>query len=395
MTVSTLQTQTIYRNDTASLRAQFLLDPSVVFLNHGSFGACPKPVFETYQRWQVELERQPVRFIKDRLPGLMADARDALAEFIGAAAKDTVFVFNATAGVQMAANAIAASLRPGDEIVITDHEYHPCAVIWYDVAARTGARVVVAPVTLPFTDDDSFVEAYWSHVTPSTRVVFMSHVSSIAALLFPVEAIVERARAAGIISVIDGAHVPGQFPLHVESVGADFYTGNCHKWMCAPKASGFLCVAEPFQAAMRPLFLSWGWRDDADFTTRQHEQGTRDPAAILAVPNAIAFLRDHDWFMVRARCRDLLLRTRDRLHAISHTSPVIPASHIGQMASVPLTLPAGVTADALKDRLYDGYRIEIPVHDINGQTYIRVSIQGYNTESDADTLIGALEELLA
>jgi len=144
MTVSTLQTQTIYRNDTASLRAQFLLDPSVVFLNHGSFGACPKPVFETYQRWQVELERQPVRFIKDRLPGLMADARDALAEFIGAAAKDTVFVFNATAGVQMAANAIAASLRPGDEIVITDHEYHPCAVIW-SMSRRGRARAWSSP----------------------------------------------------------------------------------------------------------------------------------------------------------------------------------------------------------------------------------------------------------
>lgn len=387
-------TSLIYRNDSASLREQFLLDRTVVYLNHGSFGACPKPVFEAYQNWQLELERQPVQFLKYRVPALMADARDALAQFLNAPYEDVIFAFNATAGVHMAANALASSLNPGDEIVITDHEYHPCAVTWHDVAARTGAHVVVAQTPLPWVDDETFIEAFWSHVTPRTRVVFLSHVSSMAALKFPVEALCARAREAGIISVVDGAHVPGQYSLDVLAIGADFYTGNCHKWMCAPKGSGFLYAHKAQQSNMRPLFLSWGWRSDADFTTRHHEQGTRDPAAFLAVPNAIAFMAAHDWPAVRANCRELLLNTRRRIHAMGNYPVLIPDAHIGQMASMPLRLPVGVNPDDFKDNLYAQFRIEAPVHEISGQVVIRVSIQGYNDQADADALLLALEELL-
>ncbi|MBK8026213.1 MAG: aminotransferase class V-fold PLP-dependent enzyme [Chloroflexi bacterium] len=262
-------------NDAVSLRPLFLLDPAVTYLNHGSFGACPISVFETYQKWQLELERNPFRFLKVRAPQLMAEARDALAEYVGCPAKDCVFVPNATAGVSLAAQALMPSLGPGDEIVMTDHEYHPCQLIWNDISRRTGAKLVIVPVTLPYTSDEAFLEEFWSRVTPRTRIVFLSHITSITTLWFPVKAICEQARAAGIISIVDGAHAPGHIPLNVSDIAADFYGGSCHKWMLAPKGTGFLYVSERFQPLMRPLFLSWGWRDDADFTARLHEQGTR------------------------------------------------------------------------------------------------------------------------
>ncbi len=380
-------------NDPASLRAQFLLDPSVTFLNHGSFGACPIPVFDAYQNWQRELERQPVQFMKYRAAGLLADARDVLAEYLHSPAADVVFAFNATAAVHMAAGAITGLLRPGDEIVITDHEYHPCKLIWEDVAARARATVITAQIPLPCTDD-ACLEALWAHVTPRTRVIFMSHISSIAALRLPAEAVCARAREAGIITVIDGAHAPGQIALDLTALGADFYGGNCHKWMCAPKGSGFLYVRPEYQHLMRPLFLSWGWYDGADFTTRQHEQGTRDPAALLAVPDAIAFLRDHDWDAVRARSRDLLLATRAVIHQMTGLPCPVPDSQVSQMVSIPLSLPAGMSANTLKETLYDSWRIEVPVHEIAGEVYLRVSIQGYNDQADADRLITALRALL-
>jgi isopenicillin-N epimerase len=383
-----------FANDPASLRAQFLLDPSVTFLNHGSFGACPAPVFDAYQNWQRELERQPVQFMKYRAARLMADARDVLAQYLHVPSADLVFAFNATAAVHMSAGAIAGLLRPGDEILTTDHEYHPCSLIWADVAARAGAQVVTAQLPLPYRDDGDCLDALWEHVTPRTRVIFMSHLSSVAALHLPVEAVCARARAQGIITVIDGAHAPGQIALDLSALGADFYGGNCHKWMCAPKGAGFLYVSPAYQALMRPLFLSWGWYEGADFTTRQHEQGTRDPAALLAVPDAIAFMRDHDWNAVRARCRDLLLATRAAIHTMTGLPCIVPDSHISQMCSIPLRLPDGMTASSMKEALYDDWRIEVPVNEGASGVYLRISIQGYNDQADADRLIAALRALL-
>ncbi|MCK6577789.1 MAG: aminotransferase class V-fold PLP-dependent enzyme [Anaerolineae bacterium] len=380
-------------NDAASLRPLFLLDPSVIYLNHGSFGACPISVFETYQSWQLELERNPVRFLKVRAAGLMADARDVLADYVGCPAKDCVFVPNATAGVYLATQSLLALLEPGDEIVMTDHEYQPCQTIWQEVSERTGVRLVVVPITIPYTTDDAFVEEFWARVTPRTKIVFLSHITSITALRFPVKAICARARAADITSIIDGAHAPGHVPLDISDIDPDFYGGSCHKWMLAPKGTGFLYVAEPYQAAMRPLFPSWGWREIADFTVRHHEQGTRDPAALLAVPEAVAFMRAYDWDSVRARSHELALRTRDAIHALTGLAVLTPPTHFSQMCAIPL--PQNLAAEAIKEALFERYHIEAPVHALNGSPYLRLSIQGYNDDHDADALIRAMEELLA
>ena len=223
---------------TLPFRDEFLLDPDVVFLNHGSFGATPRPVFETYQDWQRRLEWQPVQFLGTDIAAYLAEARRALGRYLNVAADDLVYVPNATFGV----NVVARSLRlePGDEVLATDHEYGACENAWLFMGRERGFRYVRQPIPLPLSSAADVMEQFWAGVTPRTKVIFLSHITSPTAMRLPVEAICERARAAGILTVIDGAHAPGQIPLDLTTVGADFYAGNCHKWLCAPKGAGFL-----------------------------------------------------------------------------------------------------------------------------------------------------------
>ena len=218
---------------------------------------------------------------------------------------------NATSGVNVAVRSL--DLQPGDEILTTQHEYGACTYTWQHACARSGARLVEQAIPLPYTTPEAFVEAFWQGVTPRTRVIYLSHITSPTALIFPVAEICARARAAGIITVIDGAHAPGQIPLDLPKIGADFYTGNCHKWMCTPKGSAFLYVRPERQAQTESVIVSWGWGDDATFISRNQRQGTRDPAAYLSVPAGIDFLAAHDWDSVRARCHDLGVELREQI----------------------------------------------------------------------------------
>ncbi|HVG48616.1 MAG TPA: aminotransferase class V-fold PLP-dependent enzyme, partial [Rubellimicrobium sp.] len=242
-----------------NLRPLFLLDPAVCFLNHGSFGACPRPVFEAYQAWQLRLERQPVAFL-DPMRGYgawMTEARAALAAEVGAQPDDLVGVTNATVALNIAAQSL--SLSVGDEILTTDHEYAALEKTWAFVARRTGARVVTASVPLPLTSEAAFTEALLGAMTDRTRVLFLSHITSATALLFPIEQIVGIARERGILTVVDGAHAPGHVRLDLDGLGADVYVGNCHKWLMAPKGSAFLHVRRGLQARIDPLVISHGW----------------------------------------------------------------------------------------------------------------------------------------
>src|SRR5439155_4471628 len=227
----------------------------ITFLNHGSYGACPRPVFETYQAWQRELESQPVEFFR-RLPGRFAEARGALAGFVGTAPDNLVFVPNVTWG----ANAIARSLAlaPRDEVLATDLEYGAVDRTWRYHCDQRGVRYVNQPVSVPVTSADEIVEQLWAGVTERTRVIAMSHITSGTALILPVAEVCRRARAAGILTVIDGAHAPGQIDLDLDDLGVDFYGGNCHKWLCAPKGSGFLYARPEHQDSLDPLIISWG-----------------------------------------------------------------------------------------------------------------------------------------
>jgi isopenicillin-N epimerase len=385
------------------LRDLFLLRPDVVFLNHGSFGACPRPVFEAYQAWQVELERQPVEFLGRRFGPLLAEARQALGAVVGARAGDLVYVPNATTGL----NAVARSLPlgPGDEVLGTDHEYGALDRTWRFICRRRGARYINQPVPLPVRSAGEVVEAIWAGVTPRTRVLFLSHLSSPTALIFPVEPLVRRAREAGLITVVDGAHVPGQIPLDLEALGVDFYSGNCHKWLGSPKGAGFLYARPEMQHVLEPLVVSWGWEPEnttllslpdaeaSPFILQQEWQGTRDIAPFLSVPGAIQFQAEHDWPRVREECHELVRYARQAIGGLTGLEQICPdsAEWYAQMATLPL--PA-CNADELKRRLYEEYRVEVPIISWGGREFVRVSVQGYNRREDVEALVGALENLL-
>ena len=368
------------------MRAEYLLDPDVVFLNHGSFGACPRAVFEQYQEWQRELEREPVEFIARRLPDLLDIARRALASFVGANPDDVVFVPNATSGVNMAARAL--TLERGDEVLATSLEYGACDLAWERVCASAGARYVRAQIELPVTSQDEIVEPLLAHVSERTRAIFVSHVASDSALVLPVEEIVRRARERGLVTIVDGAHGPGQLDLDLDALGADFYTGNCHKWLSAPKGAAFLHAHPEWQDRVNGLIVSWGYEDPQTFQSRTERQATRDPSAYLTVPAAIDWFEAHD---ARDRCHALTHEAHRRLSDVDGVEALAPPSLLAQMVSVRV---ATDDPDEIQRRLFDEHRIEVPVSARSGEPRLRVSIAPYNEESDLDALLEALPLLL-
>ncbi len=379
------------------LKKYFLLDPNVTYLNHGSFGACPKPVFDAYQRWQLELERQPVGFI-GRCAGLLADARARLATILGAQADDVVYFPNPTTAINMVARNVR--LQPGDEILTTDHEYGAMDRTWRYVCKKTGAKYINRPMPLPMTTPEAFIENFWAGVTPRTKVVFISHITSPTALIFPIKEICQRARQAGILSIIDGAHAIGQIPLDMEDIGCDVYTGANHKWLCAPKGSAFLYARREVQSWMDPLVVSFGYNEDngqepspnSHFVDYHQWQGTRDFAPYLATPAAIDFQAEHDWDVVRKECHQMGVETRQRIEALSGLSSVCGEEWFGQLFIA--RLPDTTDPSALHQHLYVERSIVAPYTQYHDLKFIRVSFQGYNTQKDADTLVEALEQFL-
>ncbi len=369
------------------LRPLFLLDDDVTFLNHGSFGACPIPVWEVYTAWQRQLERQPVEFFS-RHSALMASARTSLSAYLNVDPADLSYVVNATSGINVIARSFP--LAPGDEILTTSLEYGALDYTWEHLCQRFGATYVKAQVDLPFTTHEAIVEALWSKVTPRTKAIFMSHITSGTSVILPVEEICRRAREAGILTIVDGAHAPGQIPLDLTAMGVDIYSGNCHKWLCTPKGSAFLYVHPDQQEWIESLTISWGWGPDNTFLTRNEQQGTRDISAFLAVPRGIEFQRQHHWELVREACHERLVAFRERQSARTGIAPLVPndRSWFSQMALVEVM--EGGDAATLKQRLMRQHGIEIPCMTHHGITCVRLSVQGYVTDEDLDTLEAAL-----
>lgn len=374
-----------------NLKELFLLDPSVAFFNHGSFGACPKPVFEDYQRWQRELEWQPVEFLGRRREKLINEARSRLADYLHTPVDNLIFVVNATQGVNTVARSL--NLKPGDEILTTNHEYGAINKTWQFVCGKTGAKLVEHHIALPVTSHEAFVEAFWADVTPRTRAISISHITSPTALIFPIAEICRRAREAGIFTVIDGAHAPGHIPLDMEAIGADFYSGNCHKWLSAPKGAGFLCVRQEHHAIIDPLVISHGWVPEGTFASRNEWQGTRDIAAFLAVPAAIEFQRQHNWDAVRAHCHDMAVDLHNRINALTGLAPIATDLDLWFAQMIAIPMPRDRMRE-IYERLYDDYHIVTAGGAIDGENFLRVSIQGYNTQAECDRLYNALTELL-
>ena len=380
-----------------SLKEHFHLDPTIHFLNHGSYGATPKQVLEAYQKWQLRLENQPVRFLSRELDGLLRESRQILGEYLNTPADDLVYIPNATHGVNILAHSL--ELKPGDEILTTNHEYGACDYTWDFISGKTGAQYIRQPIPLPINTQERIVERFWQGVTSRTKAIYLSHITSSTALRLPVETICRRAQQAGILSIVDAAHSPGQIPVDLQLLGADIVFGNCHKWMLAPKGAGFLYARREIQDLINPLVVSWGYNPTPDIATGSRFidilqwTGTKDPAAALAVPDAIRFMNDHHWEEVRCECKRLLRGAIEQICDLTGMSPLYPldSDFYSQMGVAPL--PHSDLA-VLKRRLYDEYKIEVPLAQWEDRQLIRISVQGYNSQEDVDALVVALKVLL-
>ena len=387
-----------YSTSFNAYRQFFLLDFSIHFLNHGSFGACPIPVFQTYQEWQRRLENQPVLFLGREFSDYDLQARKILAEYLYTIPSNISFVTNATQGVNIIAHSL--KLQPGDEILSTDHEYGACEYAWEFACQHSSARYIRQQVPLPISSEDELFELIWDGVSSQTRVIYLSHITSPTALRLPVERVCQRARENGIFTVVDGAHAPGQMDLNLETIGADFYVGNCHKWLLAPKGAGFLYARPEVQNLIDPLIVSWGYHSTpattagSQFLDYLQWTGTRDPSAALSVPAAIKFMEQHEWQQVHMDTHQLLHHTIESICDLVGMEPLYPlqSNLFHQMGIAPL--PQGIDLALLKTRLYSEYKVEVPLIEWNNRNLIRISIQAYNTQEDCDALILGLENLL-
>ncbi len=376
------------------MKNQFLLAPEITHLNHGSFGACPKPIFEDYQKWQLELERSPVQFITKTGEAQLKVSKQALSSFINCDWDDLIYVTNPTTAMNTVIKGL--TLNEGDEVLTTNHEYGAIDRTWKYYCTKIGAKYVQQNISIPMQSKEEFLKEFWAGLTPKTKYIFLSQITSSTALIFPAKEICDRAKELGLITIVDGAHVPNHIPLDLRELKADIYTGACHKWMLTPKGSSFLFVSKALQNQFDPLVVSWGY--DADFPSASqyqdyHQyQGTRDFSAFLTIPTALQFFKDNDWETKKKECRDLL----------KHYCPVVakelgsqllsPVSDefLGQICSIPINTPDNI---ALHDLLYEKYKIEIPVFKLNEATYIRISFQAYNGSKEIEYLLDSIKDI--
>lgn len=376
------------------MKSNFYLDPEIVFLNHGSFGAVPKMVYEELWYWQRKMEADPVQFLETDIFPLLEKSRQALGGFVGCDGDDLVYCPNPTHAV----NAVARSLdlQPGEEVLSTNHIYGALDYTWNHICSKRGANFFKVGIPLPITSKEEFLNIFLSHCNEKTKLIFISHLTSMTACQFPIEDILEFAETKGISVFIDGAHIPGHFPLSVSELNPDYYTGACHKWMCAPKGTSFLYVKKDLQDRINPPVISWGWKTDLSEGSRflnKHEwQGTRDMTPFLTVPAAIRFLQENDWVSHAKRNRKLVADTRRQILEITNTRAICPDSWLGQMASVHLPISDG---ESFKRQLLKDFQIQIPVFEWEGENFLRFSFHLYNTKEDAQRLIEAVADLLS
>jgi len=391
-----------------SLFAQhWQLDPAVAFLNHGSFGACPTEVLQYQQQIRIRMERQPVQFFVRELDSLLNENRQMLAEFVGAEFENIAFVPNATAGL----NAVLRSLsfQPDDELLTTNHEYNACRNALDFTAKRSGARVVVAEIPFPLKSPGEALEAVLSKITERTRLALFDHITSQTGLILPVKQIVDALAERGIDSLVDGAHAPGMVPLNIEEIGAAYYSGNCHKWLCSPKGAALLYVRPDRQEKIHPTSISHGYNSSIDdrsrFLIEFDWTGTYDPTAYLSIAESIRFiggLLPGGWKEVMERNRKTALEGRRIIGQALCQDVPSPDEMVGSIASI--QMPEGSSeppksalyGDPLQDILLGDYGIEIPVIPWPSapQRLIRISAQLYNSPEQYEHLAGALKEIL-
>jgi isopenicillin-N epimerase len=378
-----------------SLKDQFLLRPDIHFLNFGSFGATPKPVFEKYQEWQRVLEAEPVQFIAFDGYEYLAASRAVLANFLNCADKDDlVYVTNPSFAVNMIAKSFP--LAAGDEILATDIEYGACDRTWDYYCNKKGATYRRQKINLPITTKEAFIEDFFKGCNEKTKAIFISHITSATGLIFPAEEICAIAKEKGLITIVDGAHVPAHIPLDLSTIQADFYTGACHKWMMAPKGCSFLYAAKSVQHICDPMIVSWGYKaakpSHSPFLDYHQMIGTRDFSAFLTVNACIDFMAQHNWKAVSAKCHQMVLDNAPRFFELLKSAPISPLNNewIGQMISIPIQTP---DPEKLQRSLFLDYKIEVPIMRQGNDVYLRYSINAFNTIEDLDALYNALVDI--
>jgi isopenicillin-N epimerase len=378
-----------------SFRDLYLLRKDIHFLNFGSFGACPKPVFDKYQEWQRWLESEPVQFIAFDGIQYLAEARSSLAKYLGVAdSDDLVYVTNPSFAVNLIAKNLP--LQEGDEVLATDIEYGACDRTWAYYCRQKNARYIRQKINLPIKDKETFIEDFFRGYTSKTKAIFISHITSSTGLIFPVKEICDIAKEKGLWTIVDGAHVPGHIPLDISDLKVDFYTGACHKWMMAPKGSSFLYATKEVQPFCDPLVISWGYKafkpSFSTFLDYHQMIGTRDFSAFLTVPFCIDFMRHYDWEKVGENCRLMVLKESERFFDLLASDPISPINMewIGQMISIKLKTPE---PEKLQRILFEQYSIEVPVMRQEEDVYLRYSLQAFNNQSDLDALYEALRAL--
>ena len=380
--------------NTNELKQQFLLNKDITFLNFGAFGACPKPVFETYQNFQREMEQDPVDFFLVNGPEYLKIARTALAGYLHCNADDVVYVTNPSYGVNIIAKSL--DLQPDDEVLTTNLEYGACDRTWSYYCSKKGAKYIRQKIGFPLESKEDFIRQFMDGVTDKTKLIFISHVTSTTGLRLPVEEICAIAKERGILTFVDGAHAPGHIPVNLSTLGADIYTGACHKWMLTPKGSSFLYVNERLQHLFDPLLISWGYEavspSHSQFLDYHQMQGTRDYSAFLCIPAAIRFMEEHDWLSVNKTCRTMTQNNAARFCELLKATPLCPINDdfIGQLCSVPIQTDS---PQKIHDTLYQKYKIQVPVMVHEDRFYLRYSVQGFNNNDDLDKLYAALGEM--
>ena len=378
-----------------SLKDQFLLRPDIHFLNFGSFGATPKPIFEKYQDWQRVLEAEPVQFIAFDGYQYLADSRAALAKFLNCTDKDDlVYVTNPSFAINMIAKSFP--LEAGDEILTTDIEYGACDRTWNYYCTKKGATYRRQKINLPITTKEQFIEDFFKGYNEKTKAIFISHITSATGLILPAEEICAIAKEKGLITIVDGAHAPAHIPLDLSSIQADFYTGACHKWMMAPKGCSFLYATKSVQPICDPMIVSWGYQaakpSHSKFLDYHQMIGTRDFSAFLTVATCIEFMEQHNWKSVGRQCHEMVLAHAPRFFNLMNSTPISPLNSewIGQMISIPIQTP---DPEKLQRTLFLDYKIEVPIMRQGDDVYLRYSINAFNSVENLDALYNALADI--
>ena len=384
-----------YTDTAKNMKDLFLLNPEITFLNHGSFGACPKEVFDVYQDFQKKLENDPIQFLTKTGIDYLDTSKQALANFVNCSKEDLVYVTNPSTALNIVIKSL--NLQKGDEILSTDQEYGAIDKTWDYYCAKSGAKYVRQKITLPLFSKEQFINEFWKGLTPNTKIICISQITSSTALIFPVKEICQKAKDLGLITIIDGAHVPAHIPLDLSDLNADIYTGACHKWMLSPKGSSFLYISKEYQNSFDPLIISWGYdaqqTSESQFQDYHTYQGTRDISAFLTTPACLEFIKKHHWMEKIKKSRTELKHFYPIVAQELNSAPICSISDdfLGQICSIPLKTKSPLD---LKQTLFENYKIEIPIMDNVGPTiYSRISFQPYNSEIEIETLINAIRDI--